>query len=458
MTTHSIATINHLIKNKDTQTLIRVLGPLSGYEIAHIIVKRKVVDQVLVLSLLSTEQASETFEYLPFKVQKNLLKAIPTTQAANILVEMAPDDLTAFFEELPQALKNEYLNLLPKEERDTATHLLGYPENTVGRMMTPDYLAIKMDWTIEKVLDYIRTYGHDSETINVIYVVDDHNILLDDIKLKEFLFAPKDYQVHQIADNKFVALTDLDDSQKAINIFKEYSRVALPVINAQGVLVGIVTIDDILRLASQNSTEEFQKIAAVEVLDESYMDIPFFSLIKKRARWLVLLFIGEMFTATAMGFFEDEISKAVVLALFLPLIISSGGNAGSQSSTLIIRAMALGEVKLKDWWLIMRREILAGALLGCFLGVVGFSRVTLWSAFSDVYGIHWLLIAFTIFFSLIGVVLWGSLSGSMLPFILRRCGVDPATSSAPLVATLVDVTGIIIYFVIAMGILKGTLL
>jgi magnesium transporter len=245
---------------------------------------------------------------------------------------------------------------------------------------------------------------------------------------------------------------------KLINVFKQYDRTALPVVDEEGILKDIVTIDDILRVASEINTENMQKVGGTKALDEPYMEIPFFKLMYKRAHWLVLLFIGEMFTATAMGYFEAEIEKAVVLALFLPLIISSGGNAGSQSTTLIIRAMALGEVKLSDWWRIMKRELLSGLFLGSVLGLIGFARVSIWSAVSSIYGIHWLLVALTIFLALIGVVLWGSLTGSMLPFVLRSVGFDPATASAPLVATLVDVTGIVIYFLIAMWILKGSLL
>jgi len=255
-----------------------------------------------------------------------------------------------------------------------------------------------------------------------------------------------------------VSLNVHDSQQDALNVFRKYDRTALPVVDSSGVLVGIVTIDDMLDVAEKEATEDIQKLGGSAALDAPYLTIRFPRMIRKRAGWLVILFLGEMLTATAMGFFEEEIAKAVVLALFVPLIISSGGNSGSQATTLIIRAMAVGEVMLRDWWKVMRREVLSGLTLGTILGAIGFLRIAAWSTFFHIYGPHWPLIGLTIFFSLIGVVMWGTLSGSMLPFALRRVGFDPAVASAPFVATLVDVTGLVIYFVVALLILRGTLL
>lgn len=443
---------------KDPKGLKSALSKLSGFEIADMLVNKPEEDQILAFSVLDPKLAAATFDYLPLNDQKRILHSFPPPIVANMLREMPPDDRTALFEELPRKVVDEYLKLLPNGERKLAIALLGYPEDSVGRLMTTDYIAVGLGWTIEKVLDYIRAYGHDSETISVIYVVDDKGILIDDLRLRELLFVPKDSKINQITDNKFIALSTLDTAENAINVFEQYDRTALPVIDEDGYLKGIVTIDDILRIASEINTENIQMVGGTDALDEPYLEIPFFKLMEKRAKWLVLLFIGETLTATAMGFFENEIEKAVVLALFIPLIISSGGNAGSQSTTLIIRAMALGEVKLNDWWRIMKREVLSGLFLGVLLGIIGFARVTIWSSVSSIYGLHWFLVAVTIFLALIGVVLWGSLTGSMLPFMLKKAGFDPAAASAPLVATLVDVTGIIIYFGIAMWILKGVLL
>jgi magnesium transporter len=434
------------------------LNRLSPIELSDLISGKSAEEQLLIFNQLTHGNAVSTFEYLPLKVQKELLSQLPSFQVADLLNALAPDDRTLLLEELPTDLVNQLLKYLSPSERSLSIRLLGYPENSVGRLMTPDYLAISPDWTVRQALDYIREKGHDTETVNVIYAVDDHGVLIDDFRIRQFLFASLDTKVSDLQDHKFIALNVTDDQEKAIHIFRKYDRAALPVINSKGVLLGIVTFDDIMEVAAQEDTEDMQKIGGVTALDEPYMDTSFFLLMRKRVGWLSVLFFGEMLTASAMGYFQDEIVKAVVLALFIPLIISSGGNAGSQASTLIIRAMALGEVTLKDWWKVMRREIFAGLFLGSILGFIGFFRIFLWHVFTPVYGEHWLLVALTIGLALVGVVLWGTLTGSMLPLLLKRCGFDPAVSSVPLVATLVDVIGLLIYFNIAMWILGGVLL
>ena len=324
--------------------------------------------------------------------------------------------------------------------------------------MTPDFVSVRKEWTLRHVLDHVRAHGRDSETLNVIYVVNGNNRLIDDLRIREILLAPLHAVVSDLCDNRFVSLNATDDKKEAVKVFRQYDRTVLPVIDSHGRLVGIVTLDDVLDVAEEEATREIQKFGGLEALDEPYMSTPLLEMIRKRATWLVILFVGEMLTATAMGYFEHEISRAVVLALFVPLIISSGGNSGSQAATLIIRALALGEVKLRDWWRVMRREVLSGLLLGLILGTIGFVRIALWSAFSSLYGEHWMLVGLTVSCSLLGIVLWGTITGSMLPFILKWLGMDPATSSAPFVATLVDVTGLIIYFSVALVILHGTLL
>ncbi|PYR29649.1 MAG: magnesium transporter [Acidobacteria bacterium] len=377
---------------------------------------------------------------------------------AAILNDMAPDDRTTFLEELPATATQQLLALLTPEERAVAVTLLGYPEKSIGRLMTPDYIAVREQWTVQEVLEYVRTHGQDSETLNVIYVVDDHGVLIDDIRIREFLLTSPASHVADLMDRRFAALNASDDQDNAVTIFRRDDRSALPVTDSAGVLIGIVTIDDVLDVAEAAATNEIQRIGGSEALDEPYMRIAFPRMIQKRAGWLTALFLGEMLTATAMGAFEREIERAVVLALFVPLIISSGGNSGSQASTLVIRAIALGEVMLSDWWRVMRREVAAGLTLGSILGTIGFLRITIWSAFSNLYGPHWLLVAVTVGLALVGVVLWGTLIGSLLPFVLRRLGFDPAASSAPFVATLVDVTGLVIYFSVGILVLRGTLL
>ncbi|PYJ24137.1 MAG: magnesium transporter [Verrucomicrobia bacterium] len=421
-------------------------------------------DQVIIFRVLPHALAADVFEYLDFDAQQKLLRAMAHEQVVAILNEMSPDDRTALLEELPSAAARQLIRLLTPEERRVATVLLGYPEGSVGRLMTPDFIAVHEDCTVQQVLDYIREHGQDSETLNVIYVVDERGKLIDDIRMREFLLKPLTSAVRDLMQKTFVALNVIDSQQEALNIFRKYDRTALPVIDSSGVLVGIVTIDDMLDVAEAEATEDIQKFGGMEALDEPYMRISFWRMVRKRAGWLVILFLGEMLTATAMANFQDEIARAVVLALFLPLIISSGGNSGSQASTLIVRAMALGEVTLRDWWRVAGREIRAGLSLGIILGIIGTLRVALWSIVGekyfhrDLYGPHWPLVAITVGLALVGVVLWGSLSGSMLPFVLRRVGADPATSSAPFVATLVDVTGLVIYFSIALFIMRGAML
>jgi magnesium transporter len=310
--------------------------------------------------------------------------------------------------------------------------------------MTPHYIAVREHWSVEQVMNFVREHGQDSETLNVIYVVDENGYLIDDIRMREFLVVPLSKSVADLMDRRYVSLKATDDQETAVQVFREEDRTALPVTDSAGVLIGIVTVDDVLDIAEQAATRDMQQVGGSEALDEPYMDIALGRMVKKRAGWLVVLFLGEMLTATAMGFFEKEIERAVVLALFVPLIISSGGNSGSQASTLVIRAMALGELRLKDWWRVVRREAVAGLLLGSILGSIGFLRITVWSTVSSLYGEHWFLVATTVGLALIAIVLWGTLVGSMLPLILRRLGFDPATSSAPFVATLVDVTGLVI--------------
>ena len=450
--------VQQAIRERDFGNLREVLGRWEPSAVAAEIRNLPAAEQAVVFRVVPRQCAADVFEFLDVAAQEQLLKALGQEQVAAILNDMADDDRTALLEELPAAATKQLLAVLTPEERARALSLLGYPVGSIGRLMTPHYLVVDQNWTVLQVMDYVRTHGQDSETLNMLYVIDDHGVLIDDIRLREFLLAPTDKRAADLMDYKFVALKAADPQESAIEAFKREDRKALPVVDSTGVLIGIVTLDDVLEVAENQATREIQKIGGSEALDEPYMQIAISRMVKKRAGWLVILFLGEMLTATAMGFFEGEIEKAVVLALFVPLIISSGGNSGSQATTLVIRAMALGEIRLHDWWRVMRREVLAGLALGMILGTIGFLRITVWSAFSTVYGAHWLLVGWTVGVSLIGIVLWGTLAGSMLPFLLRRVGLDPATSSAPFVATLVDVTGLVIYFSVGLIFLRGTLL
>ena len=411
------------------------------------------------IETMSTNRAVNVFRILDFPTQERIIKKLQNNKLTEIIRQLPPDDRTALFGELKGEAVKKLLALLTDNDRIEALHLLGYAEDSVGRLMTPDFIAVKTDWTVSRVLGHIRRYGKNTETIDVVYVIDKDGVLLDDLRIKEILIADPETQVGDLTDIRLIKLHVNDKQEEAINFFKMNNRVALPVVDDHGILLGIVTIDDILWLAREEHTEDMQKIGGTEALDEPYLDMPILKLVKKRAGWLVVLFLGELLTATAMQHFEVELEKAIVLSLFIPLIMSSGGNSGSQASTLIIQAMALGEITIAEWWRVMRREIISGLLLGLILGSIGLLRIAIWQNFHLYdYGAHWILIGWTIFFTLLGIVLWGSLIGAMMPIILKRLKLDPAASSAPFVATLVDVTGIVIYFSVAMLILKGVLM
>ncbi len=412
-----------------------------------------------IISHLSIHRAASVFKILDTVEQKRIIRNLPALKTTELLNELPADDRVAFLEELPKRMVRELIKALEPEERKITLELMGYPENSVGRKMNPDYVYVYPNYTAGEVLDTIRRYAHNTETIDVIYVIDEEGKLIDDIRIKTIIMSPPETKVEDLIDGRFISLNVNDDKEVANEIFKMNNRVALPVTDNQGILLGIVTIDDVLWIASEEFTEDLQKMGGTEALNEPYLDIGIFKLVKKRGGWLAILFLGEMLTASAMQYFEGEIEAATVLALFIPLIMSSGGNSGSQASTLIVQAMAMGEITVADWWKVMRRELISGLLLGVLLGSIGFLRLFLWQTLHIFdYGQYYMLVGSTIFCTLIGIVLWGSLVGSMLPFLLKKLRYDPAVSSAPFVATLVDVTGIIMYFSIAYLFLQGRLL
>ncbi len=447
-----------IIASNDENSIHQFLDEQNISDVADLIYENE-DQEAYILSHLSIHRAAGLFKILEHPTQEKIIHELPPSKTAELLNELPPDDRTSFLEDLPNEVVRELIKTLNPEERKITLSLLGYPENSVGRLMTPDYVYVHEYNTVTEVLNIIRQVGKNSETIDVIYVINDKGELQDDIRIREFIFADPQTKVAELMDGRVISLHVNDDQEIANDVFKMNNRVALPVTDDKNVLLGIITIDDVLWIASEEFSEDIQKIGGTEALDEPYLEMPIFKLFKKRITWLVVLFIGEMLTATAMGYFQDEIAKAVVLALFVPLIISSGGNSGSQASTLIIQAMAVGELTISDWWRVMRRELISGLMLGSILGVIGFIRVIVWSnIFPNVYGIHFLAIGLTVGMALVGVVLWGTLCGSMLPIILKKAGADPAVSSAPFVATLVDVTGLLIYFSVAYMFLQGTLL
>ena len=444
--------IELLLESNDEQQLRDYLNNLNISDVEELIGELP-EHGAQFLEILSLNRAVNVFRILDFPTQERLLKKLSGRKIAELINELPPDDRTALFSEMHSDTVKTLILHLPPDDRKQALALLGYKEDSVGRLMTPDYVAVKKNWDVVQVLSHIRRYGKNSETIDVIYVIDESGVLLDDIRIREILLVDPATKISDLMDSRLIALNVKDPQEEVINTFRMNNRVALPVTDDSNILLGIVTVDDILWIANEEYTEDIQKIGGTEALDEPYLDISLLRLVRKRVGWLIILFLGEMLTATAMGYFEGQIAKAVVLALFIPLIISSGGNSGSQASTLIIQAMALGEVTLEDWWRVMRREILSGLLLGLTLGIIGFFRIFVVAMFSSIYGPHWMAVGFTVGLALVGIVLWGSLAGSMLPLLLKRLGLDPATSSAPFVATLVDVTGLIIYFTIAVSIM-----
>ena len=416
-------------------------------------------DEATIIANMAINRAAKVFKILDFSTQKQIIKELPSNKTAELLNELPADDRTDFLEELPKTAIRDLIKLLDPEERKITLSLLGYPEDSVGRLMTPDYVYVFAHNTVAEVFDTIRKYAKNSETIDVIYVIDEQGELIDDMRIRDVILASPRRTVEELIDGRVVALNVNDDQEHASQIFKMNNRVALPVTDDNNKLLGIVTIDDMLWVANEEFSEDMQKMGGTEALDEPYLDMPILKLFRKRVTWLIVLFLGELLTASVMGYYEEEIAKAVFLASFIPLIISSGGNSGSQASTLIIQAMAVGEITITDWWRVMRREIISGLLLGSVLGIFGFIRVITWhQLMPQIYGPHYYLIAIVIGLSLLGVVLWGTLCGSMLPLILKRLGADPAVSSAPFVATLVDVTGLIIYFSFAYLFLQGLLL
>jgi len=435
-------------------SLIRTaVGEMEAADVADAIENLEPEHRAIVFRVLRREQAAEVFEYLEPEAQESLIRALAQEHVAAILNDMSPDDRTALLEELPAEVTKQLLALLTPEERKIARQLLGYPEESIGRLMTPDFITIRDDWTVRRALDHIRENGEDSETLNVINVVDAAGRLIDNLRVRELLLAELDSRIADIGDGKFIALHATDDQERAVEVFMEYDRVAFPVIDSNGVLLGIVTVDDVLDVAEQEATEDIQKIGGSGPLEQPYMQVGLLAMLRKRAGWLVVLFLGQQLTLSAMGHFADTIARALVLVTFVPLVISSGGNSGSQAATMVVRAMAVGDVELHDWWNVMRREFLVGLGLGIIVAVIGALRIVLGEELAGAYGADWGRVALVVGVSLVFVTLWGVLIGSMLPFVLRRCGADPAASSTPFVATLVDVTGLMIYFTIGTSVL-----
>ncbi|MEX0775342.1 MAG: magnesium transporter [Phycisphaeraceae bacterium] len=457
--------IGEMLAAKQNQDARKAMLELQAVEVADVLLAIDPRYRAVAFRLLPRDFAADVFTYLPDDQQEQLLTELGSAELAQLLNEMAPDDRAELIEEMPGQLAAKVLSLMRPEERHETQAILGYPSESVGRIMTPDYVAIRPQWTAQQTLDHVRQHGRDAETINYLYVVDDKGRLVDDLRLRRVLLARPDATVESLLTHQVTFLHATDDREEAVRMMDRYDRAALPVVTRDNVLVGIVTFDDVADVAEEEATEDIQKMGGVTALAEPYMSISLLRLARKRGTWLGVLFLGELLTATAMSYYEHAIERAAILAMFIPLIISSGGNSGSQASTLIIRAMALGEITLAQWWRVFRRELACGLLLGLSLGAIGMLRIHLWQwlGWYD-YSIQYAgtitsyhMVAFTVAAALVGVVLWGSLMGAMLPFLIRLLRLDPATISAPFVATLVDVTGLIIYFTTASLLLHNVL-
>lgn len=451
-----------LLREKQYAELREVLHVLPAADVADILSGIEPTDAAIAFRFLPRDDAGTVFSYLDGDTQERIIRQLGDSSAVTIIESMDPDDRVRLLDELPPDVAQRIIASLSPEERKSTQAILGYPVRSVGRLMTPDYVRIRPEWTVARALDHIRRYGRDAETINVVYVVDDVGVLIDDLRLRQLIMAEPDATVESQMNRQFVTLRADQPQEDAVELLQKYDRVAMPVIDSRGILLGIITHDDVADVAEQEATEDMQKLGGVQALEQPYAETPILGLVKKRAPWLALLFMSELLTSNAIAFFDGEIQKAAILAAFIPAIISSGGNSGSQASTLIIRALALKEIELSDWFKVLLRELASGAILGLIIGVIGIIRINvfgLFGWFNDAQvAEHFVILGWTIGFTLAGVVLWGSVMGAMLPFILKRCKLDPAGSSTPFVATLVDVTGIVIYFTIALVMLKSTIL
>jgi magnesium transporter len=455
-----LATLQDAINSNDTAFITAQLTELYPPDIAEILNKLEPQQVKYLYNFLDEQIAADVMVELEEDVREQLMGSLTSKEIAEQLIDnMDSDDAADVIAELPDKMQGEVLSHMEdSEQASDIVELLNYDENTAGGLMATELVRVHVNSSSIECVREIRAQADAVENMYSIYVVEDDERLVGLLSLKKLVISPTSSRIADIYDPKIISVKTNTDAEEVANIMDKYNLVVLPVVDALGRLVGRITVDDVVDVRREEETEDVQKMAAMEALEEPYMSTPFLQMIRKRVGWLVILFLGETLTATAMSFFEDQIARAVILALFIPLIISSGGNSGSQASTLIIRALALGEITVRDWWKIVKKEFATGLVIGLILGIIGFARVGLWSYFISSYGPHWQLIAFSVGCSLVGVVMWGTLMGSLLPLCLKRLGLDPAVSSAPFVATLVDVTGLVIYFTFSIIFLRGVLL
>ncbi len=448
----------------DLRTALRTIDPP---DVGELLSELEPTEAAIIFRLLYREEAAETFTHLEPDLQEELIEHLGDSRTLRLLEELHPDDRAAFLDELPAEAAEKLIARLSPENRRITQQILNYPEESIGRLMTPDYVRVRLDWTVDQAIAHIRLHGQDAETINWIFVVGDRLKLLDDIPIRRLLLAEANTTIESICDGRFVALAVTDDREEAVRVMGKYDRTALPVVDSAGSLLGIVTFDDVADVAEEEATEDIHKLGGIEALDQPYMQTGFFEMIRKRGGWLAVLFIGQTVTVAVLSIFEGQIHAITALALFIPLVISCGGNSGSQAATLVTRALALDELEPADWFTIIRRELVSGLLLGAMLGVLGMFTVLIWNMYQGhptplagdpVIQPPLYQIMLVISLAVAGVVTWGTLVGSLLPLGLKKLNIDPGVASTPLVATLMDTSGMLIYFGIAAILLRGALL
>lgn len=451
--------LDELIGKKAWVAIKEVLEEVPAVDVAELLEELEPEVAIVIFRLIKKVKAADVFSYLSTAKGIELLEVFSREQLSDVMNNLEPDERVALMEELPGDLTQKLFNSMDPQNIAQVRMLLGYPAESVGRLMTTNYVKIRKDWTVEKSFDHIRKYGRTAETVNVIYVVDEDEKLIDDLRITQIIVSDADAKISDIMDSSFEALSAFDDQEDAVRMLSKYDRIALPVVDSGGILVGIVTVDDILDVAEEETTEDMHLMAGMVALNKTYSETTMGDMVGKRIGWLVILFLGQMLTVTAMASFEGALATAAVLALFIPMIISSGGNSGSQAATLIIRAISTDDISLSDWFKVFKKEFMSGLLLGAIIGVLGTIVITFWMVLrGEPFTLAVGLQALTVGLSLLCVVMFGNMSGSMLPFLMSKLGLDPAVTSAPFVATLVDVTGIIIYFSIAVALLRGVVL
>lgn len=458
-----IPEVEELVRSQRFGELREALHAVHPADVADVVTGLEPRDAAVCFRFLQRDDAAAVFSYLSPEAQEHLITQLGNEEASRVIEAMTPDDRVHLLDEVPEDVCQRLVASLSPESRKVTQAILGYPPRSVGRLMTPDYVRLRPDWSVAEALDHIRRYGRDAETINVVYVIDNEGRLIDDMRLRSLLLAPPGARIEDLMNRSFVTLRGDQPQEDAVALMARYDRNALPVVDSRGALIGIVTSDDVADVAQEEATEDIQKLGGVAALSEPYMQAGHLEMFKKRGVWLAALFIGQTITIIVLGGFQKQLDKAAVLVMFLPLVISCGGNSGSQAATLVTRALGLGEVTPRDWWRIVRKELVSGLLLGSTLALLGWMCVEFFTFVGharaeearDPQWAQWL--ALSVAGSIFSVVLWGILLGSTLPLVMRRVGIDPATASSPMVATLMDASGTLIYLGMAILILTGVL-